>query len=218
MLKIKLLLSFAMVSVFALAQETTLNNLHDFDKAVIKGNTSEIILSHKMGNGPSVIVDGATNKDIDVKIEAGVMYLTLSNNSNPIVKINNGKLKRIEGPENMIVSNAKLVGGNGKYLVMSMDHDHERHAYSSGNSNHFALGDLDIRIPDIDIDLDLDEDFDVQIYVSDDFDFDFNFDFNSVKWRNSRKEFHELGSEVKHEINRALDEVRSELDKLRKID
>lgn len=220
MFKIRLTLTFLFASLITFAQETTLNNLYEFDKAIIKGNTSEVILSRQHHDAPSVIVDGAANKDIDIKIEAGVMYLTLSGNNNPTVEINNGKLKRIEGPTDMVVSNARLVGDNGKYLVMSIRDEHEHHAYSSDNHTRFTFGDIDIRIPDIDIDLDLDEDCDFEVYISDDFNFDFNFDFdfNNAKWQRNRVEFHELGAEVSEQINKAIDEVRSELDKMRKID
>lgn len=229
MLKLKLLLSLMMISAFAFSQETTLNNLDDFDKVIISGNTSEVILSGKTHHGPSIIVDGTSDENVSLKIEAGVLTLMLTGNSNPTVNIFNGDLKRIEGPEDMVVSNARLTGNNGKYVVMSIDNQHHRHGRSYRTDHHVntMTSDLEIHIPEIDLDLDIDfdeEDFFFKLNIDDDdFDFDFDFDFDididfdQAAWDKSKGELHQVTGEVRHEINRALEEVKMELDKVIRI-
>lgn len=199
----------------ALAQTVQLENLHTFDKLVVKGNVNSIETTNGHEDRPQVTIEGVSKEQVTNRIEAGVLYLTVSGDKAFDLSVANRNLSRIETDKNVEIVGADVVGDNGRYLITGIN----RHG------DHVAHH-IDINIPKIDIDLpglaielpeidfDFDHNFDHNFDIDIDFDRDaWDFDWD---WEDHKEEMKNMSKEVKEEVKRAMEEVKHELKKYKK--
>ncbi len=202
-------LVFAACLVPLHAQTTKLNDLNPFDKMIVTGDVSGVDVSSSSHDQPSVLVEGAGTQQVSARIEAGVLYLKVSEATDVLVHVFNGRLKRVEGPASMEVYGAGFIGNNGNYLITR----HRSHDPVSWIGTHLDLALEHCEDVDIDVDIDLDklEDIDLEVRVDiDDHDWDWQWDWE-WHWEDHRDEFRLHSQKWKEEVKDALQDVAEDL-------
>lgn len=198
------------ISATLIAQTTQLENLHNFDKLVIEGDVNSLKIRSHHHDKPMIKIEGIRKEQVSSRIEAGVLYLSLTNGNNADVTVENSELIRIKTDKAIEIAGVDFIGRDGNYLITDIN-NHDRIAkHIDINLSDIDLGDLDIDLPDIDFDFDFDHDHDVDI----DFDFDDESWEYSWSWGEHKDEILRVSRDVKEEVRRAVEEVKREIKKL----
>ena len=197
-----LMVGCTLLATTALAQTAKLQDLDRFDKIVIKGDVSGIDISSSDHDQLSIFVEGASNDNVRSSLEAGTLYLDVLKGDKAVVHVFNGGLRRIEGPEDLRITGAEVIGDNGKYLITDF----------KGRSRHWLGNHVDCDFDfDLDIDLDELEDMDVSVHIDiDDHDWDWNWNWD-WNWEDHRNEFRNHSKHIKEDLKESLNEIKEDL-------
>lgn len=153
------MLVVAMTTTAVFSQKTSFEDLEFFDKIILKGNVSRVIVEQ---GSREVRIDGVSEEQVEISRNASTLTFDIAGNNSVEVIISNGSLRWIEASENVEIEGVGfLKGGSGKFLVTGRDLEMIR---------NWRDYEVNVDIGDLDFDFDFDFDFDY------DFDFDMDFD------------------------------------------
>lgn len=188
-----------LINVTLPAQEVSLENLNPFEHIELI-NAEKIVVKNHDAENPYVLIKGLKAEDISYTLSAGTLVLKLNKEASEVI-VGNNRLKRVKGPEGLVVEGAEYIGGEGNFLIT----DIKSHSFRG-----ISIVNVD---PDIDFDFDFDDqNFDVKVDVDHDWQSDFEWNWEwEWNWDDHRDEFRDTKHELKRELKNLKKEIKSHI-------
>lgn len=180
------------------AQNVKLDDLNAFDKIILEGSVKGVDVANRYVEQPAVLVEGVKKENVSAKVEAGVLYLTITDANDVLVHVFNRRLKRIEGPSSLEVYGVDYIGDGGHYLITG------KNAGFYNVTADRAMGSFDFNF-DVDCQNMVNISKDVQAQLQDRF-HEWKYDMEDFK-----SDFHYESRDLSEEIRKALRDASENL-------